>query len=293
MTRRFGRLGAALLAAFALGALRVDAAAAADPEAAYKALTEWYTAQLSAAKDAGKTPDVRSLMAERAAKAKEAVQGVDIAATPPSSCLALAQLYQLAGMAVEAGTAAQRFLTTDPPAAEKGTAQGMALSGLIAAGDADAIIALAKSVQPADTTTALNLAYRVVTSGIGVVRTKKGVDPALALINDTDKRLPWSSFTGEREKPLAESIIVQIGLNRSALLEAKGDRDGALSALETAKKRLPEDSRNLRQLDVKLKQMAIIGKPAIELVKDRQYGDFTDLATLKGRVVVLDFGAHW
>ncbi|NUQ71888.1 MAG: hypothetical protein HUU17_13865 [Chthonomonadales bacterium] len=293
MTRRFGRLGAALLAAFALGALRVDAAAAADPEAAYKALTEWYTAQLSAAKDAGKTPDVRSLMAERAAKAKEAVQGMDIAATPPSSCLALAQLYQLAGMAVEAGTAAQRFLTTNPPVAEKGTAQGMALSGLIAAGDADAIIASAKTVQPADTTTALNLAYRVVTSGIGVVRTKKGVDPALALINDTDKRLPWSSFTGEREKPFAESIIVQIGLNRSALLEAKGDRDGALSALENARKRLPEGSRNLRQLDVKLKQMAIIGKPAIELVKDRQYGDFTDLATLKGRVVVLDFGAHW
>jgi regulator of protease activity HflC (stomatin/prohibitin superfamily) len=105
--------------------------------------------------------------------------------------------------------------------------------------------------------------------------------------------VPFDQMTAQQDKQTAEMAIVQIALARSDLLRAKGDDAGALAALEAGKKRLSADSRMARQIDSKLKQAALIGQPAPELKKDRQYGEFVSLAALKGRVVVLDFGAHW
>jgi len=286
-------LALAALALLLSSACRLAAAPGGDPEAALKAINEWYSAQIRQAQDEKKTPDFRALVAERVAKAKAALEGVDIGGTEPAKCFALAQLYQIAGMTKEAGAAADRFLTSNPDARMKYSAQSLVLSGKQASGDAEGIVKLLDEMKPPDNRGAAYLAATTAATYSETVAAKLGPQAALDLIARVEGRVPFDQMTGQQDKQAAEMAIVRIAIARSDLLQAKGDDAGALAALEAGKKRLSADSRVLRQIDSKIKQAALIGQPAPELKKDRQYGEFASLASLKGRVVVLDFGAHW
>lgn len=291
LTRRGFRLAAVVL--LTAGACRIWAAPAPDPVAALKEINDWYSAQVKQAQEEKKTPDFRALMGERTTRAKAAIEGVELGSVEPTKCYALAQLYQAAGLTVEAGLAAERYVSVAAEPRMKYAAQQLMLNGRQAAKDAAAIVGLLGEMKPPDHRSAAYLAAQTASTYADTVAAKQGPKAALDLIAKVEGRTPFDAMTTQQEQAAAEMAIVQIALARADLLMGVGDQKAAVAALEAGKKRLAADSRSLRRLDAKLKQTALIGQPAPELKKDRQYGEFESLAALKGKVVVLDFGAHW
>ncbi len=285
-------LALAGMLAFA-GAVVARPAVADDPETALKELNTWYASQLQKARDDKKVPDYRALMVERTAKAKEAAAKMDVGATEPAKCLALAQLYQAASMPKEAGVAAQRFLTTNPQGRDRYSAQQILLTGYQANRDAEGIVRVLGEMKAPDNRTAAFLAASAAQTYADTVAAKLGSQAALDMIAKLEAHIPFDKMTDAQEKPAAESAIVQIALGRFDLLKAKGDDAAALKVLEDAVAKLGSDNRMARQLVGKINQSKLIGSPAPEIKKERGYGEFESLAALRGKVVVLDFGAHW
>lgn len=290
--------GTALRAVYALGAVLLlsvgsRALSAPDPEAALKELNTWYAGEIQKARDANKTPDFRALMTERTRRAKDAVAGVSLDSVEAPRCYALAQLYQAAGMSKDAGAAARKFLTTNPEPRLKYSAQQMVLAGMQASKDAQGLIGLLLEMQPPDNRTAAFLAAAAAQTYADTVAEQLGPQAALDLLAKLEAKIPFDKMTSEQDKGAADSAIVQLALGRNEILTANGDNAGARKALEDGMAKLGPDNRLARQLSGKLTQAKLIGSPAPEIKKERGYGPFESLQALRGKVVVLDFGAHW
>jgi thiol-disulfide isomerase/thioredoxin len=279
-----------LLAAATAGARALSAA---DPESALAEINKWYAGEIQKARDAKQTPDFRALMLERVKRAKAATEGLNAESVEPAKCLSLAQLYQAANMQKEAGVAASRFLTTKPEARQKYAAQQIVLGAYQGARDAEGLVRILGEMEAPDSRSAAYLASATAQLYGDTIAAKLGPQAALDVIAKLEARIPFDKMTAPQDKQAAESAIVQIAMGRHDLLVAKGDEKGALVPLEEALKKLGADNRAARPLVGKINQAKIVGSPAPEIMKERGYGQFDSLAALKGKVVVIDFGAHW
>jgi hypothetical protein len=300
-----------LLTAMAATALATAAFAgirqAADPEEAVKAINTWYTDQLKQARDAMKNPDFQALMAERTKRAKDALATLDVTKVEPAKAYGLAQLYQMTGQHKELVEAASKYLTSNPPALQKYTAQLLMLGGYVNLRDAAAIQKLVPEVNPPDVRSAVSLAGSTAAAYSRVVAEKTGPQAALDLIKTAEAKVQYANVTGHIEQNLANGSIYQIAIARSGLYDQMGKKTEALTVLEEAKKRLititpPEPQPGApafrpadygRMLDSKINFAKLPGSSAPPVKQDRGYGDYKGLESLRGKVVVLDFTAHW
>jgi hypothetical protein len=286
-----------------------------DPETALKELNTWYSEQFKkvqdAAKEAKTQPDYRPVLTERTERAKAAIKDIDPEKVDPAKGLALAQLSQAAQDNAKMVAAAKRFLTSNPEAQPKYTAHQLMLQGYSATDDADGIISVLSDIKPPTPQMQAFLAANVAARYADIVADKKGPEAGLALIAKAEAAVPFAELLAKPdvevpardnqparkqpspEKSAAESAIVQIAMGRSDLLNRQGKKDEALAALEMGKAKLPSDSRMMRSLDSKIKLAKIVGTPAPALKQDRGYGNFKSLDEYKGKVVVVEFTAHW
>jgi len=264
-----------------------------DPESALKEISTWYADQVKQARDKKTQIDFTKLLAERRAKAEAALKDVDPAKAEPAKCLALAQLYQIVEKEKEALAAAERFLTSNPEATPKYTAQQIVLAGYQTQGDADGLIRVLDQMKPPAPQLSAFLASSVARQYAVTVAEKKGLQAGLDLLKRMEARVPFDQLKTPQEKNIGSSAIASIAMGRSSLYEKAGKTAEAKAALEEAVKQLGAGNVYARQIESKLKLASIPGSPAPELKFDRHYGDFKDLASLKGKVVVLDFTAHW
>ena len=80
---------------------------------------------------------------------------------------------------------------------------------------------------------------------------------------------------------------------KAAMLKDAGRTDDALQVLkEFVKDRDPANEYVAFTIST-IRHMEMIGSPAASLTFDRQYGDFESLDAWKGKVVIIDFTAHW
>lgn len=308
MKRPLWRAGGALALALVVccGVAPVWAQDAKDPEAALKEINTWYTEQLTKARSENRQPNFTELLKERTDRAKTAVKDFDAEKVEPAKGFALAQLYQIVQDHPHAVVAAKRYLTTNPEGAQRYTAHNLLLSSYAATDDAEGIIGVLGEMKPPTTQMAAFLAANVGARYAEIVADKKGVKAGLDLIAKAEAAVPFDEMLAKPdvpgrdgkpgpapEKSAAETAIVQIALGRSGLLEKAGRKDEALAVLEAGKKKLPEGSRMIRGLESKIKLAKIVGIPAPALKQDRGYGDFKSLDAYKGKVVVVEFTAHW
>ncbi|MFI5387033.1 MAG: peroxiredoxin family protein, partial [Fimbriimonadales bacterium] len=80
-------------------------------------------------------------------------------------------------------------------------------------------------------------------------------------------------------------------LNRIDILREAGQTQKAIAAIDEALPTAPE--RLKVQLTTTRNQLTLVGLPAPAIKFEKTHGAFTGLAALKGKVVVLDFFAHW
>jgi hypothetical protein len=137
------------------------------------------------------------------------------------------------------------------------------------------------------------LASSTARSYASVVARAKGVSAGIELIDKMDRQVPFDQLKTDQEKKIGESTIAVLAMGRSSLYDDAGKTAEALAALEEGVKKLGADNIYARSMVSKIKLAKIPGAPAPELVADRHYGNFKDLASLRGKVVVLDFTAHW
>jgi hypothetical protein len=290
-------------------------APAGSPEALLSEINTWYSDQLKKARDEKKTPDYTALMNERTARAKKAVAGIDPGSFDPAKGYAWAQLFQSAGMQKEMLFSAQRYVAQESNAARKYSGQLMVLTGLQTAGDASGLVSLLAEMRPATAMAAASLASQTAGSYARTVSDKLGTPAALNLIASQEARVNFEDLRKEEAKQAearkaqnaqvgtvagaartfsqADATIYSIAQGRSALLEKDGKKAESLAVLKAAMAKLGSDSTYAKSLGGKLKLAALPGSPAPDVIKERCYGAYSGLESLRGKVVVLDFTAHW
>lgn len=130
----------------------------------------------------------------------------------------------------------------------------------------------------------------------------------LAIYDSLLERVHYASPLTPADKAWGPVVYADLASKKYAALYNAGQKDRALKGLVALKREMdkhPESTdayaqsasgyvaKMISQLTSSETQGALAGKQAPPLVSDRHLGDFAGADSLKGKVVVLDFMAHW
>jgi thiol-disulfide isomerase/thioredoxin len=277
-----------VLALVAMTTISGTARAADDPDTALQQIRAENAKRLQE-----QEPDIAAIIKARADIAKAAVKGVDPATVERGKGLSWAQLYYFAEKYEESRTAARRFLSTYRPPQETFNAQQVILDSAQRQGDAQALVATLAEIKPPSPAEAAFIATMTGQELAGTVAEKLGAQAGLDLLAKVEALVPFDRMTTGTDKIVADQARIRIATGRADLLNGAGKRAEALAALKAARQKLEDGSPALQQIDSNLKQAALVGSAAPPLNRDRGYGDFAGLESLRGKVVLVDFTAHW
>jgi glutathione peroxidase-family protein len=238
-------------------------------------------------------PDIAAIIKTRADTAKAAVKGVDPATFVSTKALAWAQLYYFAEEYEESRSAARRFLTSSPSPAAASMAQHIILDSSLRLGDAQALLATLNEIKPPSPAAAARIAVMTGTELAGAVAEKLGTQAGLDLLARVEALVPFDQLIVGTDKARADQARISLAMGRADLLSGAGRHAEALAALGATRQKMADGSPAARQIDRKLKQVALVGSVAPPLARERGYGDFAGLESLRGKVVLVDFTAHW
>lgn len=289
-TKRMWLGSVALMGLLAPSMVRADV----DPEAELTALQARVTALIQESRDKKVPLDTKALIKERLERAKEDTKGIDPATVAPAKGLAWAQLFSIAQEPEKMRQAAERFLTSNPAPGPKLDAQIMILNGDVQAKDADAVLKLLKEMKPTSPQTAVRVASITAGSGVmSLITEKKGAAEALALLTQAESQVPFDQFKTDLELKSKDLVIYTLTNARAEIFTKEGKTAEQIQTLEAGVKKLSPGSQYASALSSKINFVKVVGAPAPPLKRERGYGEFTSLEAYKGKVVVLDFMAHW
>ncbi len=116
-----------------------------------------------------------------------------------------------------------------------------------------------------------------------------GLENAFAYIDMLTANLPETE--DQMMSGQIASVLSMAGMAKVDMLVATGDKEGALVLLdeqiETA------DPRMATRLKSKKNQMTLLGAAAPAIVANEQIGEYASLEDYAGKIVIVDFFAHW
>jgi thiol-disulfide isomerase/thioredoxin len=322
-----------LIAAFAVVVMSVSAfAQTSDPVAANKELNELRTKLLSDARAAGTRIDLQSITEKVKARAIELTNGVDLDKVDAKDGYAWAQLFYSAGKYADTCELARKFLTTSPDSAARYQAQSLMMQSCNSLGEADQLQSTLKEVRVPSPTMSMSLASMTVNQYVDTIVGKLGVDAGLSTLEEVEKNLVYEAPADyakrmleaqkartanggavaitnpnskaktdeERLKELeTQGAQTQVATKfmfvekKAELLDHAGQKDKAVAMLKEFIAGIPADSPSMRSANSALKHMTLVGAPAPGIAAERSYGTYAGLESLKGKVVLVDFFAHW
>lgn len=315
----------ASLLALALSASLAFAQLAGSGAEALKSLNDLQQKLYSDAQQAGQRPNAVEINAAIQAKAAELVANVDISKVEVADAYAWAQVFSRAGKHQETCDLVKKFLTGSPNPTAKYNAQMLMLSACNALEEADMLQTTLRDIRVPNPTMSMALSQNTVYMFVDTVAKKKGVAEAIQTLNDVENNLVLEApadyakrmLDAEKQrnannpnykpKPDEERLkeLEVAGKNsslnmkflfvekRAELLMEAGRREEAIKELDTFIGGLEEGSPMRRSANGARVQMTLPGSPAPAITFERGYGDFKGLEALKGKVVILDFFAHW
>jgi hypothetical protein len=296
-----------------------------DPDAVLKAINDYRSKAMSDARAAGTQVDLAAINAEATKMAQAAIEGIEPDKVEASKAYAWAQVFSLAGKHETVCDLCEKFLTTNPSAQNKYAAQMLMLSSCNTLGEGEMIAHTLPSVSAPDLATSQALLRTVVSTYSGTIAEDMGMDAAFKAIDnalaqvkyetpeDYAKRMlpsyktrnlknaDGTAMTDEQltamlvtsGKSVNDSLPYMAADKKSTLLMDAGKKEEALKVLKEFVAGRDPSSAYVRRANSAIKQAEIIGSPAVPLVYDRQYGDFKGLDQWLGKVVIIDFTAHW
>ncbi|HTQ12023.1 MAG TPA: TlpA disulfide reductase family protein, partial [Fimbriimonadaceae bacterium] len=247
------------------------------------------TKAIDKAKSNGSEVDAEDIQKQVKAKAEDAVKSIDVSKVAVADGLDWAQVFEIADRPREAATLLTAFIGSKPEAPKLFEAQEMLVSASWRIKDDKSVVATLQAMKPFDGGSSVKLAELVVTyvpheSGV------LGLDPAAAMIDGALAGVPAADLTERQKDRLAElqsaGVEAKIALYRDA-----GKTDKALAAIDGALKSAGPGLKD--RLTMERNRLTLVGMAAPDLKVEKSCGEFKSLADFKGKVVVLDFFAHW
>lgn len=274
------------LPALLLAALSFQAS---DPAALVKTLrATQYEAQAKARK--GESVDLAAVEAEVKGKAGEAVKGVDLTKIAPDQADTWSELYRLAGRDDEALKLSEASIQFH--AVKAWQQQAALLPEYAKRGDKGKILETLNFALGTDIRMVGQLGEFVV---YGLTPKFLDSDPTFVLhaydllLSRVDLKRPMSAS----DKDWTLFAAARLGANRDMALYKSGQQAKALADLKQLRLSVAGNARALGAVAEVENQLSITGKPAPEIAALRTIGNYKSLGALRGKVVLVDFFAHW
>lgn len=246
------------------------------------------------ARDRNQPIDDAALSAAVEARAAGALDGVEPSKVAPARAGRWAELFLLVGRFEDAIVAARRYLATEPEPAATFTTRLLLVDLFGRLEEPNGIRDAVRAITPATAEESQRLVDLAVEKTAPAVAAVSGPADAAALLAAVESRIPFARFTGESVRPKADRMLVTLVAAQATYLWGAGRGQAALRALDDARRRLlTPESLSLRLIDRARASLTLTGSRAPALEPGRSYGDFKELPALEGKVVVLDFFAHW
>lgn len=264
-----------------------------NPSEALKTINEFRSTRIKEAREAKQTLDFNALTAEVKAKAKDYLKGVKVGTVDAKDALAWAQVASMAEEHKMACDFAEKFIKSNPSDADKFTAQMLMMSSCNELGEGNMLAMMIPQVNPGTKDRAYTLAQQTAYYYSETIAQKMGADKAIAAIEKAEATVPYQEFTTDPEKQRADSLRYAVADAKAGIWMDAGKKDKALAVLNSTIAALGEKSATASRLTAKKAQIDLLDAPAPALNVERGYGAFPGLEALKGKVVLVDFFAHW
>lgn len=241
------------------------------------------------AKADGSKIDIADIQRQVKAKAEEAIKDVDPAKVDASEAMDWAQIFRYAGRTKDTQSLLTTFLGTHPDGMKLYQAQTMMLGAASQNHDNKTLADTLQGMKPYDTASSIGFAS-IAMSYVPMVVDQLGVDKSVALIDSAMGNIKEADLT-DQLKQRYSTLQVSAITTKADIYKDAGQKDKALKVLDDGMASVPPALKN--RLATTRNQLTLVGGVAPTLKIERGYGDFKGLDGLKGKVVVLDFFAHW
>ncbi|MEQ1823054.1 MAG: TlpA disulfide reductase family protein [Fimbriimonadaceae bacterium] len=303
-----------------------------DPNKVMQEVNAYYS-QLIADARASKEPiNANDLMAKRIAKIEETLKTVDIAKIEAKDAYAWARLYQSAKRDKECCDLVKRYLETKPADADRFQAMLTMAQSCNNLGESQMLTATLNEIPvPTSMNYSLLTSY-MVNQFVDTILEKDGLDAALKILNTVEAKIVTedpkdyakrmnenrkravsggaATITNPNSKAKTEQEYLaeyeatgaynfearglQFDQKRAEMLNDAGRKKEAVEILGSAIAKLSPKNPALRGAKSTLTQLTLVGSMAPALTVERFLTkEFASLEALKGKVVIVDFFAHW
>lgn len=287
---RFRLLGLFLGLGFCVAALASPAGGPADLLKDLQKLRQTLITQArEKSKPDGHEIDLSEIERQVRAKAEEDVKGLDPAKVAPAEALDWAQICNLARRPRDTQKILLGFVASKPEPPKLFEAETMLLAASWVIRDDQAACAALRDMKPFDPASAISRASFVATYAPHLTSVMSEGD-AVAMIDKAIADVNTSALSEQSKNEFA-TVRYAGALGKIDIYLAAGHKNKALVEIDEAMKTASPSQKI--HLTTTRNQVGLVGGNPPALKIDRGYGVFPGLNALKGKVVVLDFFAHW
>lgn len=264
---------------------------AGDPNTALQEINQWRTDQINQARAAGKTVDAAALNKGVKDRATAAIEGVKPAEVKPAEGYAWMQLFFMAEKYEDIKALCDQFMTSHPDDSATFNAESYCMQSYYRLGKMEDGAMTVEMMKPTTVGQAsLMMSYSASVFAPAIAGTQ-GTDAAIKLLDGVVAKMPAPANDNET-KTVASLLASYYGAKAEILIDA-GKKDEGMAALDAglADTRIPDA--NKRSLTFTKTRMGLVGNAPPAIASERGYGTYSSLEALKGKVVVIDFFAHW
>lgn len=291
-----------------------------DPASALKDISAKVAAARKEASQSKRSLSAAEVQSIQKQAALEAVKDVDVNKIDAKAGYQWAQLFNMAGKKEEACKAAELYIATNP--SDKTAAQ-LFLAGICySLGESEKVRSVMLDASPSAGMESYSYANNAINFS-SLIEEKSGpaaaleflekaeakadlgegnayADQVLARMKANNQSLP-NGMTEEQYRQQLEATwnnarsSVKLGFveKKVEILKKAGKNDQAIATYDKFLASLDPKDSAYRTAVMSKNRMTMIGAPAPALKVERTIGDFPGLESLKGKVVLVDFFAHW
>lgn len=263
-----------------------------DPDEAIQAINKYRTETVAKAREAKTTVDIVVLNAKVKSMANEAISGVKPAEVDPAKGLSWMQLYMMAEKYDDIKSICDRFMTSHPGEAQMFTAETLCAQAFMNLGRFDEGAETVANMNPATVTNAGTMVSLACYYFAEPVSKSQGLTAAVDLLKSVGAKIP-ANGANDQEKNQISSMVSTLATTKAELFQANGLPEVAVRILASTENDPRLTAAGVRSVKATKTRLTLIGAPAPEIASERGYGTYPGLAGLKGKVVLVDFFAHW
>lgn len=264
---------------------------AADPDIALKEINDYRAGELAAAKEAKVAANMVAINAEMKKRALDAVDGVTPGSIEPKQGYSWMQLFNMAGKYEEIKPLCDMFMKSMPSDTEKFNAEAMCMSTFYQMGKMEDGAATVSNMKPQTIANASLMMSYAANVFAPALAESKGVNAGVELLDGIVAKMP--DATTDPEKKSLSGLLASYYETKAEMFADAGQKEAAFKTIEAGLADTRIETASMRGLNNTKTRMTMVGMAPVAIESARGYGDYSSLAALKGKVVMVDFFAHW